>query len=150
MLRVGRKFGQMHAPDRQHDARHWPVQRRDSARDVGHLDPPVAALRDPRCPRQRNQWHARRVTGRDRIPAHLCGKGMGCVDHVADALGQQIVNQPGDAAKAPDTLRQGLTLGPLHTPRKADGAAQTLRGHRIGQLRGLGRTREDQKVGWHG
>lgn len=69
--------------------------------------PAVARPRGPWGALQRHKRHAGDAAGRDRVAAHLRGKGMGGVDHLRDAFGVQIGRQPLDAADPPTRIGSG-------------------------------------------
>jgi len=76
--------------------------------DVGHLDPVVAGRAPPWRALQRNQRNSRHRTRADRMPAHLGGKGVRCVDHMRDALVPDEVSKTRDTAEAADPRRQRM------------------------------------------
>lgn len=86
-------------------------QRGNSSGDIGHMGPSVARLRAPFGPFQTQKQHTCRGAGRDSVATHPCGKGMGCIHHMADPVFCQVKRKPRDPAKAPCPGRQGLRPG---------------------------------------
>lgn len=150
MLRVRRELGQMHPANSQKNAGRGSLQRGNRPCDVRCMGPEIAVLRLPRGAGQGNKRHTRLGTGGNRIAAHLCGKGMGGVDHMGDRFGFQIADQPGLPAKSADAQWQRLAFGSRYAPREGQGRGQTQIDQPGAQCGGLGRAAKDQKVGRHG
>ena len=92
----------MHPANRKKDAGGIAGQCIANALDIRNMQPVVPALCLPRGTLQQDQRQASGGAGLMGIAAHLCGKGMGGVDHMRDARLSQIVNQPRRTAKAPN------------------------------------------------
>ena len=80
----------------------------DSRVDTRDLDPVVALSADPGCAFQRDQRHAGRSTGFDRVTAHVGGKRMRRVDDMGDALLADEISQSRCTAKAADPCRERM------------------------------------------
>lgn len=147
VLRVGFERGKVQAADCEHDARRRAVERRDRARNVLDRGPLVTALGRPWRPCVGDQGYVGGRASRDGIRAHLPRERMGGVDHVSNVLCLQIGKEPVRAAKATDTLRQGLPDGARHASRKGYRGANPKRAQPVAEARGLGRPAQDQQVG---
>ncbi len=150
VLRVGRELCQMHASNGQHDALRGEVQRRDSARDVGHMGPNVTRFRLPWRAGQSDQWDISQGAGDHGIAAHLRGEGMGRVNQMRNGLRTQKLRQPVHAAKAANPLGQGLTYGAFNPTREGYGAGDSCVGQRACERCGFRCAAKDQEVGCDG
>ncbi len=144
VLGFGGKSGQPLLANRQKHPRGGFWQSRDSGYGIGNMGPTVPGLCDPRGTLEHQKRNAGHLAGRYRIQAHLGGKGVGGVDHSADALGLQIVQQPFHSAKAANAGRQGLRFGRIGAPGVGEYRVQPRLGAGSGQLAGFGRTAKDQ------
>lgn len=79
--------------------------------DIRHMDPVIAAGDLPRRALQGQQLHTAGKAGINRVPAHLRGKGVGCIDNMGDTVGAQVIAQTRHAAKTADAGGQGLGHG---------------------------------------
>ena len=147
MLRLRGELLKMHAADGQKHPLRRTGQRLNCGCDIRHAVPLVAGLRAPGRAGQRDQRRLGPATGRNRIAAHLRGKGVGCVDHMADPVVADVGNQPLHAAKSTNPHRQGLRTRGLYPARIGIHRRNPLRGNGFGQRIGLGRAAEDQEVG---
>ena len=111
--------------------------------------PAIPGLRDPRRSRQCDQRDIHLLAGGNRIPAHLRGKGMCGVDHMAYRVFAQPVGQPVDPAKPARTDRQRLRTGLFDTAGIGKHALDPGFAHGLGQRRGFARPAKDQQVRFH-
>lgn len=88
-----------------------------SPRDIGHILPIIPLRRRPRRALHAQQGQSQRCAGGMGIVRHLGGKGVGCVNHMADALCTAIGRQSLCAAKAANARGQGLGGGGIGAPR---------------------------------
>lgn len=149
MLRVGRKFLQMHTSDGQHNLAPRTIQGLHRGSNIRQMGPSVIGLRPPRRAGQRNQRHIRSLAGLNRVAAHLRGKGVCRIDDMRDIIIAQIRNKAFNAAKPANPLVDWMRFGPGHTPGERQGAGKAARMHSLGQRSRLGRTCEDKKVRPH-
>lgn len=150
VLRLGGKLGQVQAAHRQENAT-WPAARqcRYGTRNIRHDRPLILRLPLPWRSAQRHQGNPGFGTGRNGIPAHLCGKGMGGVDHMSDPFCPQIRRQTLHTAKPADPNRDRLLPRGFHPAGIGEYRVQPCPGHNTGQCTGLGRTAQDEEFG-HG
>lgn len=149
VLWVRREFRQMHTPHGQHHALSRLVKGSHGTRDIAHMGPGVAVLRNPRGPSQSQQRHVSARAGLNRIAAHLGCERMRGVDHVGDGMVEQIGAQTVYAAKPADPLGQRLAHGSFHPTREGNGAVDTRVRHGSSQGRRLKRAAKDQEVDGH-
>lgn len=150
MLGIEGKFGQMHSAHGQQDTFARPPQRGARCGNIGHMDPAIARFRLPRRTAQRNQRRSRDLRGVDGIAADLRGKGMGCIDQMADRVIADIARQPAGPAKAANAARKRLWRGPVDASGQRYRAGQSGRRHGGAKRRGLGCAAKDQGVEGHG
>ena len=153
ILMLGRtgKFCQMHASYRQHDIgfRHA-LQVLCRSLNRWNAVPLIPIHTFPRWARQGAQLCARFMAGVDRIHAHLTGKGMGGINHMRHLFATQIFGQSLRTTISADTFWQRLGFGTFHAARIGQGSRDICRSDQFGQIRGLGRASQDQKVCAHG
>lgn len=147
MLSLRCEFGQMHAPQRQQDALRRTGQRGDCSVDVGDLMPAIAGFGRPWRTGQGEQRYPRDAGRSDGVSAHLCGKRVGGIDQVGDALFSQVTDQAVHAAEAAHTCGQRLNAGILDPAGVAEAGAQPARGQRPGEQAGFGGAAQEQDVG---
>ena len=114
---------------------------------VGHVDPGVAGTGLPGLALQRQQRRAGGGAGLAGIAAHLRGKRMGGIDHMADGLPAQELRQALRAAKASHAGGQGLGHGRLRDARIREhgGNAGAVQG--LGQLAGAAGAAQQENMG---
>ena len=123
----------------------WPVgQGSNSARNIINMQPPVASLRAPFRPLQPNQWHARNHTSLYCVPAHLGGKGMCGIDHSADRLRAQIIDQPSHTTKPANPRWQGLRHGGIRASGIRENGIGFSRSQCTGKRAGLAGAAKDK------
>lgn len=149
VLWVRREFRQMHTPYGQHDALNGLVKGSDGTRDIAHMGPGVAVLRNPRGPSQSQQRHVRTRAGLNRMAAHLGCERMCGVDHVGDRLVAQIGAQSVYAAKPSDPLGQRLADRSFHPACEGHSAVEARVSDGSSQGRRLKRAAKDQEVDGH-
>lgn len=149
ILMLGRtgKFGQMHAANRQHDigvlhALQVFCRRPNRWNTVPLI--PIHAV--PRRAGQGAKLGSRFTAGVDRIHTHLTGKRVGGINHMRHLFGTQIFGQPLRAAISADTFWQRLGFGAFHAACIGQGCGDIRLGDKFGQICGLGRSCQDQKV----
>ena len=149
ILMLGRtgKFGQMHASNRQHDigfthALQVLCRRLNRWNTVPLI--PIHAV--PRWAGQGAKMGSRFAAGVDRIHTHLTGKGMGGINNMCYLFGTQILGQSLRAAISADTFWQRLGFGAFHAACIGQGCGDIRLGDKFGQICGLGRSCQDQKV----
>ena len=153
ILMLGRtgKFGQMHASNRQHHISFvhalQVLSRRFNRWNAVPLIPIHAV---PRWARQGAKLGSRFTAGVDRIHTHLTGKRVGGINDMRHLFGAQIFGQSLRATISADTFWQRLGFGTFHAARIGQGRRDIRRGDQFGQIRGLGRSCQDQKVCAHG
>ena len=146
MLRLNSEFLQMHPPKRQHDA-HWrTVQRRNSRLDIRGAAPVVARLRSPGRTGQPRQGDPALGTGLRRIPAHLCGKRMRCINQMGDLVGRNVGQQSVHAAKPTDPGWQRLFTWFPDAPRIGKHRIQATLVNCLRQRAGFGRATQYEKA----
>lgn len=146
MLRLRREFAGMQPADSQQDAFRRPGQGRDGAIDIGHRLPAIAGACLPGGSRQRQQGNTGLLRGGLRMPAHLRGERMRCIDEMGDRVLAQIANEPRDAAEAADPYRDRLRLGLTHAPGIGQNGCLPAFGEAAGQSAGFGRSAQDKDV----
>ena len=146
MLGLRGERGNVHPPQRQHDAARLAGQRRHCAGDVGYAVPPVALPDCPTGPGQRDVRDARLPCGGDGVGAHLRSEGVRRVDQMSDAHVPEVGGEPWDAAETADAHRNRLHLGHLHATGIAERRADATFRQRGRQRARFGRTAEDQDV----
>ena len=146
MLRLGRKFSQMHPAKGEEDATLFPRKRLNGLRNTGSHLPAVTWDGLPRRAGQGHQRHSRLAGRRDRVSAHLGGKRMCAINKMRDVVRMQVVRK---------TFRSTETAGPDWNRLGArafdpSGIAQHRLvapvGERMGQGRRLRGAAEDQDV----
>ena len=149
ILMLGRtgKFGQMHAANRQHDigvlhALQVFCRRPNRWNTVPLI--PIHAV--PRRAGQGAKLGSRFTAGVDRIHTHLTGKRVGGINHMRHLFGTQIFGQSLRAAISADTFWQRLGFGAFHAACIGQGCGDIRLGDKFGQICGLGRSCQDQKV----
>lgn len=150
MLRIGREVVQMHTSDRQHHARGRTVQRAHGSGHVVNVNPGIIGQLFPRRSRQSNKRNAGFSTGCHRVAAHLHGERVGRIDHMADAFGAQISDQPSNTAESAHPLGQGLAQGAFYPPCERHGAVQPFLCRDPRESRRFGRSRKDEEFACHG
>jgi len=153
ILMLGRtgKFGQMHTANRQHYIGFiQSLQIFSSLPKCWNVVPLIAIHAGPGRARQRAELGSSFATGFDRIRAHLTGKGMGGVNYICHFFGKQIFGQSLRSPISADTFWQRLRFGAFHAARIGQGRRDIRLGDQFGQIRGLGRSCQDQKVCAHG
>lgn len=128
VLGFGGKAIKVLLANRQENPRGRIGQAGNRARHVGDMGPKIAGLGLPRGAFKGQKRHAASKACRDRIPAHLGGKGVGGIDNVGNPVAAYIMTQPRHAAKAADPRGQGLR-------------------HRMGRATGIGKHRVQPKCG---
>ncbi len=146
VLGLGGEVLKVHPPYRQKDTLRQAGQGSHCAADIGNVLPAVPVLRRPGRTSQRSQRQPGIAAGGNGVPAHLRGKGMSGIDHVGDRVIAKVLRQPVRAAKTTDTHGQGLRAGVIDPSGIGIGCRNALRGHRLSQRVGLGRTAKDQEV----
>ena len=149
MLGLGREGVQMHTPDRQHYVFRRTIQRGNGGVNIRNESPIIAGFGLPLWAGQRDQFGAGLRAGRNRICAHLRGKGVGRIDHVADAIFGDVVGQTCDAPKAADARLQGLAFGSRNAARVGKCGVDTCIVHGNRKRRGFGCAAKDQEVFCH-
>ncbi len=116
----------------------WPIrQRRNRACDILDMDPPVAVDCLPGRALKGAERHIGLTTADNRIAAHLGGKRMGSIHHMADAFGPQIAGKALGPAKTSHPRGQGLRHRVLRAPRVGEQRIGTGLGQVRRQSRGL-------------
>lgn len=145
------KRGEVHSPDGQHHPhRRVGGQRGGGAWDVGHGLPAIPALGLPRRAGEGEKRCAGLSAGHGGVGAHLGGKRVGGVDHMAYTPALNMACQPPGAAKPPHTYRQGLTAWPGNPPCQRNGCFHAKIGKALAQCGGLLGAAENEEVGAHG
>lgn len=146
MLRLGGKGFHMHSSQSQHDAAGRSAQRGHCAVQVGGADPAVASDRSP-CGASEGEMRDTGRSGRlDRMRAHRCGKGMGRVHQMRDAMGVQILDQSGRSAEAADTHRYGLGQGVFRPASIAERRSDPLGCEKPGEHARFGRATQQKDI----
>lgn len=140
MLGPGGKIGEILLADGQKHPRRRLRQGRDSARDIRNGAPVIAVTAYPSGSLKRQQGQARRATGRNRVPAHLRGKGMRGINDMGDILGTQIGAETRHAAKTAYAGWQGLSHRGQCAPGIGEDRVNALRRKAAGKGRGFGRS----------
>ncbi len=146
MLGLRGEGGDVHPPQRQHDAARRPRQCRNRAGDVGYAVPAVALPGRPTGPRQRDVRNTGLLRSSDGVGAHLRSEGMRRVDQMSDARVAKVGGEPCDASEAADAHRNRLHLGRLHATGIAESRADATFRQRSCEGARFGRTAEDQDV----
>lgn len=146
MLWLGGKGFHMHSPQSQHDAAGRSVQRGHCAVQVGDADPAVAGNRSP-CRASEGEMRDTGQSGRlHRMRAHRCGKGMGRVHQMRDAMRAQILDQSGRSAEAADTHRHGLGKGVFRPASIAERRGDPLGCENPGEHARFGRATQQKDI----
>ena len=116
--------------------------------NIGGELPVVAGLRRPWRAFQRTKRRSAGQTCGNGIAAHPGGKGMGCIDNMGDLFGLDIGDQPFNASKPADPLRQGLGKRAYGAPCVGKNRPYPGRSKGAGQLRGFGGSAQ-QKDAYH-
>ena len=133
VLRLRGEGGKRLLADGKENPRGGIGQGRDGGVDAGHAAPVVPRPRSPWRAFEGDQRHAGFGGCVDGIPAHPRREGMGGVDQMGDALGAQIVHQPGDTAEPADPRRQGLRDGRAGAPGIGKDRVRVRPGQRAGK-----------------
>ena len=149
MLRLRGELGHVQTPQRQHDLLGGSGQRGNCTGDIGHVSPIVPLARLPWGPLQGQQRHVRVAAGMDRIPAHLGGKRVCGINHMADVMLAQIGDQTVNTAKAADTVRNGLRAGLIDTACIGKGRLNATAGQGLRECAGFGCAAENKEIGAH-
>lgn len=144
VMRAGGKSAKVLLANRQENPRRDLGQRGNRGIDINHMQPSVARLCAPFRALQANQPNPRNRAGRNGIAAHLTCKGMGCIDHCADLLGPQVIDQALYATKAANPRWQGLGDGGLGAPRIGKHRIGPNFGEGAGQRAGLAGAAKDK------
>ncbi len=147
MLGLGCKLLQMHATNGQKNALRQAAQGADCCVDIRHVQPVVSLFRDPGRPRQHRQRCRGNSTGFNRVAAHLRGKGMSCVNNMADPMVANIACQPDCTTESSHTRWHRLMAGRVNTTCIGVGRRNALFGDRFCQSIRLGRATKNQEVG---
>lgn len=150
MLRVGRKFSQMHATNGKHHPARGAVQRSHSPGNVRHVLPVVAGLRRPCRAGEGAERHLGLRAGSNGVAAHLRGKGVSGIDHMADLCVMEVSGQALGPAKPANPLRQRLPDRALHAAGKGYDPADASPGQSVCQGCGFGRAPQNEQVWRHG
>lgn len=124
-------------------------QGRGCSLERGHMGPVIAHARLPCGPLQCAQRYARLSTGGHRIAAHLRGKGMGGVNHMAHSFTADVVDEACNATEPAQPLGQRLGHRARGTAGiRKDGLTpgHRMRGEVPRQLRGLRGAAEKKDV----
>ena len=140
---------QMLPPDGQKDPGRRLRQGAGGFLDCLDTGPLITGHRPPCRAFQCSKRHRRQTARLDCILAHSGGKRVRCIDDMADHLGLQIGNKPGNSAKTADPLGQGLRQGLRRAPGIGKHGVHPSRGQSAGQQAGLGRAAQ-QKDAVHG
>jgi len=147
MLGLRGKILKMHPTYCQKDALRRAVQRRNSCGDIRHMLPPVPLLRDPFGACERRQFNPGIPTGRHRIAAHLRGKRMGCVDHMADPVVSYVLHEAFDTTETTNPNRQGLWARITHPSGVGIGRRDATFRHGLRQRICFGRATQNEYFG---
>lgn len=146
VLRLRGEGLDVHASERQHDAALRPRQGFNGAAYVGDRDPVVIQGRLPGRAAERGHGHAGLPGGLDGVAAHRCGKRMGRIDQVGDAMIAQIGGEAGNAAEAADAHAHGLGARLVGAPGIAERRRDPCVGQASGQGAGFGSTAQEKDV----
>ena len=149
MLRLQRKFINMHAPNGEHDATRRNLKPVNSGRNTVHTDPGIAPLYGPRRPAQSQQGHFQMRAGINGIAAHLNSKRMRSIDHMRNHRAFYIVTKPSYPAKSADAFWQGLGFDSLNAPRIRQNSVYTRITDFFGEARSLYRASQYKKINCH-
>ena len=119
-------------------------QGRNSPRNIAHMPPVIRRPCQPRRALQRQLRQANRLAGRIGITAYLCSKGVRCVDHMANPLALQIVDQSHHTAKPAHPRGQWLWRGRIGAPRIGKDSLGPRIGQSAGSKAGLSRAPQQQ------
>ncbi len=111
VLRFGGERLKRLLADGEEDACRCVGQGGDGGFGILHMRPAVAFARRPGVAFVGEKRGARFGAGGEGVPAHLCGEGVGGVDHMGDRLGADIGGEALGPAKAADAGGQGLCHG---------------------------------------
>lgn len=145
VLRLGGEGCKMLLADRQKHPGGQIGQGGDGGFQIGHMLPMVPGTCLPGRTFQPQKRYFRLYAGGNRIFAHPGGKGMRGVDHMADRLGAQIVDQPGHTAKPADPRWQRLGDGGCGSACIGKHRIEPGRVHRTRQLACFGRAAQDEE-----
>ena len=104
---LARKGRQLLAADRQKNALETSIKREGCCSHIRYMYPLIAGLSRPCGALHSQQWNAKLCTCGNRVAAHLCGKRVGGIHHMADALLPQVLHQSLHTAKAAHAGGQG-------------------------------------------
>ncbi len=143
------KGGQQLLADRQKHAggRIW--QGGGGGRHIRNRLPVITGFGPPWRAFQGDERDMGKGAGINRIAAHLRGKGMGGIDHMADLFSDQIIGQARNAAKAAHPQLQGLGNGRGGAAGIGKHSINARFGKGAGHLAGFGRAAQ-QKDADHG
>jgi len=153
ILMLGRtgKFRQMHATNRQHYIGFvHSLQGLCCGFNRWNTVPVIPVHTIPRRARQRAELRSRLGAGVYRIHAHLTGKWVGSINHMRHLLRTQVFGQSLGATVAADAFRQRLWFCAFHAACIGQGRRDIRLGNQLRQIRGLGRSCQNQKVCAHG
>lgn len=147
VLRLRGEIRKVHSTNRQKDALGGAGKGPDSRCDIRDVLPTILRPTGPRRARQGHQRNACCITHVDGIAAHLRGKGVGCIDNVADPVITDITRQPRCPAEPAHARWDGLRAGRIYaTCIRIDGR-NPLPGDRFCQSIRFGRATKNQEVG---
>ena len=113
---------------------------------ISYASPSIASLRLPGRALQRQQGHAGFSAGLAGIAAHLRGKRVGGIDHMADALLAHELHQPGHTTKATAARGQGLCQRLTRHSRIRKPGLHTSLMQSLGQLAGTAGTAQQENM----
>ena len=149
MLGLRSKLLQMHAANSKEHPLGRALQRRNRSRNIRHVTPVIASAALPCRTGQRGERNSRLGARLGGVPAHLRGKGMGCVNDMGHRVFGDVACQSVGPAKPADARGQGLRARVFHPTRIGICGIHPLFAHSFGQGVGFGGAAKNQEMG-HG
>lgn len=113
---------------------------------VPNHDPAITGYGNPRGTLNYDQRQAQGGAGRNRVPAHPGGEGVGRIDDMRDLVVGQVGLQPFDTPETPDPRRNGLFNRLIGSPRIGIRGRHSRSPQRMGKQPCLGRTTQKQDI----
>lgn len=150
MLWLRRKGRKVQTPQGQHDALRRGAKSVNGLRNICHSRPKITSLLHPGRSGQRDQWRSRCSTSLRGVAAHLCGEGMGRVNHMGGVAFAQKPNQTVNSAKSAYAGRKWLSLGAGHAPGIGKDTLFARSSQIMRQGRAIGGSAQNEKVALDG
>lgn len=149
VLRQRSKRGKVHAANGEQHALGRALKGANRVLDTCHVLPVIVSGGHPGGAGQSNRRYAGLLGGGQHVTAHLCGKRVGCINNMGDALLGDKGRQTVGAAKSSHAGGQRLRFRRFNTARIAENSRNAALTNGAGQRTGLARTPKNQDV-YHG